>query len=568
MSKVDNLVSSSSSASAVVAAPVASSSLSSSFSSSSAAVVEGLGGDGGDGSGNLNGVVRSVSLSGENGNGTGTPSGISGAATPAATPTTVSGGQNGSSSAVTNEGQNIKAEPNATTATVVPPPPTGLLRAEEVVAERWMRSQYKKRTAEEAGITSQTAARVCARLAEDHAMVLKPDVETPFVDKVDVVKRLLPYHVFQHPMEDLIPLTQPAGKGKMKATEEDLLREEIAETKFALECWKRRAALEKRFRRARVNSGKREAFDDQAYWLAQAVLEGDRTETANLTAELRAARQELDKLEREKRAAQAAATVTAAPASAPSRPYYPPIQAASTSTATPYASQYRNYSPYTYTQGYNTQYAYAPYAVGGTGAPAAANSVYGAYTTRTAAPGSAAGSASAPVPASAPPTSHQAAAQTPTGTSANGSAAPTPVSMPVAASTVPGTATASTAYTIALPSASLTALSALGIVPIPAANAPAAGQPQPAAVLKGTTNNGTIVSLEINVSALQQNQRNGLAVILGALTSRGLSSAASAAAASSGNVGAGADDQRGGEGGTKGGTSTASSAGPVGVSSR
>ena len=36
---------------------------------------------------------------------------------------------------------------------------TTLLSVEEVIAERWRRSQFKKRTAEEAEITIQTAAR-------------------------------------------------------------------------------------------------------------------------------------------------------------------------------------------------------------------------------------------------------------------------------------------------------------------------------------------------------------------------------------------------------------------------
>lgn len=58
-------------------------------------------------------------------------------------------------------------------------------------------------------------------------------METPFADEVDVVTRLLPYHVFQQPKEDLDALLQSGSmhhsrKGKRKATEEDLLREEIA----------------------------------------------------------------------------------------------------------------------------------------------------------------------------------------------------------------------------------------------------------------------------------------------------------------------------------------------------
>lgn len=71
------------------------------------------------------------------------------------------------------------------------------------------------------------------KLAEDHHAALFPDVDEPFVDQVDVVKRLLPYHVFQLPHEDLdVPVQNrnlhQSHKGKRKATEEDLLREEIA----------------------------------------------------------------------------------------------------------------------------------------------------------------------------------------------------------------------------------------------------------------------------------------------------------------------------------------------------
>lgn len=71
--------------------------------------------------------------------------------------------------------------------------------------------------------------RIAASLAADHASVLTPDTETPFHDATDVVKRLLPYHVFQYPQEDLMKIPGYA-KGKRKATEEEMLREEIAGT--------------------------------------------------------------------------------------------------------------------------------------------------------------------------------------------------------------------------------------------------------------------------------------------------------------------------------------------------
>lgn len=57
-------------------------------------------------------------------------------------------------------------------------------------------------------------------------MVLYPDVDTPFEDQVDVVNRLLPYHIFQYPKHDLD--IARGTKGKAKATEIDYLKEEIA----------------------------------------------------------------------------------------------------------------------------------------------------------------------------------------------------------------------------------------------------------------------------------------------------------------------------------------------------
>lgn len=71
--------------------------------------------------------------------------------------------------------------------------------------------------------------RIAERIAADQTAALRPDTESPFRDAKDVVQRLLPYHIFQHPAEDLAQLVHGGSrKGKRKATEEDLLREEIA----------------------------------------------------------------------------------------------------------------------------------------------------------------------------------------------------------------------------------------------------------------------------------------------------------------------------------------------------
>ncbi|KAJ7901900.1 hypothetical protein B0H14DRAFT_2669036 [Mycena olivaceomarginata] len=279
----------------------------------------------------------------------------------------------------------------------------------------------KKRTPEEEEITKRTAARVAARLAQDRASVLTPDTETPFSDTLDVVNRLLPYHVFQQPKEDL------DRKGKRKA---DDLEAEIKETKFALECFRRKRNLEERFRRIRTRGGRRPAPDDQAVALAQAVLEADRSETQSLNNEIRAARADLDKIEREKRAANARLQ---APANAP---------------------QY--YRPY-------------PFAYG--------QQPYG----------------SAPV-FSVPPAA----------TTGNANYQQYPPN---------------TAIPVQLPVSSLPALQALGINPVaPTSLAP--GAPQPPAVLRGASADGTTLSLEINVSLLQSAQMSGLAIVLNSLMAR------------------------------------------------
>lgn len=66
---------------------------------------------------------------------------------------------------------------------------------------------------------------IALSLETDQILALYPDADTPFEDEVDVVNRLLPYHVFQNPGQDLNSLR--GLKGKTKMTEEDVLREEI-----------------------------------------------------------------------------------------------------------------------------------------------------------------------------------------------------------------------------------------------------------------------------------------------------------------------------------------------------
>lgn len=193
--------------------------------------------------------------------------------------------------------------------------------------------------------------------------------------------------------------------------------------------------------------------------LAQVVLEADRAETASLSTELRTSRTELERIQREQRAAQNAAPRVTHFTVAPTPP-------ASTSQA-----QAHYYRPYPY------PYAQQPY-----GNPAT-------------------GSTTLTFPA-APPQ-------------------PSPAYMYQPGSAIP----------VQLPVSSLPALHQLGIVPIHATSLPPEGQPQPAAILRGSSTDGTMLSLEINVSLLQSAQMSGLAIILNSLVARNTSQAATAAAA-------------------------------------
>lgn len=180
---------------------------------------------------------------------------------------------------------------------------------------------------------------------------------------------------------------------------------------------------------------------DQAYVLAQAVLEVDRAATQELSNDLRSARTEKDKVDREKKVASMQQNSRQSPF-----------------TTFPQTQYYRGYS-----------YAY----------PQATNG----------------------------PPNQPTATQV---SSYPGSGAPFSNYQPSSAS-VP----------VQIPVGSLPALQALGIVPVPASSLPPADQPQPLAILRGSTSNGTMLSLEINVSLLQSAQMNGLALVLNSLMNRG-----------------------------------------------
>ncbi|KAI9455321.1 hypothetical protein BJY52DRAFT_1280367 [Lactarius psammicola] len=325
-------------------------------------------------------------------------------------------------------------------------------------------------SADEEAAAARVSSRVAAHLTTDHISVLFPDVNTPFQDVEDVVDRLLPYHVFQHPGEDLLK----ANKGKRRATETEILQSELAETKFALECFKRRSTLEERFRRARTNPGKRTAYDDQAYYLGRQALDSERADHSALSTELRTAKAELERITRQQRS-------TAHPQRTS---YY-------LSAAPVYAHHYRAYH-YPYAQTY--------------GAPTSSNTTTPGYpysvplnsTVQYVPP---------PLTTSTTTAKTLSTATTP---ATSTTAAPAPTASPA------GTSNVSSAIPVQLPVSSLPTLHALGIVPVPTQSV-SADAPTPPAVLRGTSANGAMLNLEINVSLLQAAQMSGLALMLNSI---------------------------------------------------
>lgn len=72
-----------------------------------------------------------------------------------------------------------------------------------------------------------------AHRAQDQAAVSHPDVDSPFEDERDVVSRLLPYHIFQQPRDDLEQII--SGKGKERAANQGSNDELLG--MFANSCW-------------------------------------------------------------------------------------------------------------------------------------------------------------------------------------------------------------------------------------------------------------------------------------------------------------------------------------------
>ncbi|KAI0753940.1 hypothetical protein BC629DRAFT_1554373 [Irpex lacteus] len=120
------------------------------------------------------------------------------------------------------------------------------VKPELYAEEARRRGRAKGRTEEEVEAMAGVAYRFATSLASDHHHVLNPDTETPFSDAHDVVKRLLPYHGIV-----LLGLMGRGREGDGGGVGEEEIRDEVA-----LDCWRRKTDLEKRFRKARIAEGK------------------------------------------------------------------------------------------------------------------------------------------------------------------------------------------------------------------------------------------------------------------------------------------------------------------------
>lgn len=214
--------------------------------------------------------------------------------------------------------------------------------------------------------------------------------------------------------------------------------------------------------------------------LEHAALDTERNEMTALNAQLRAARAELEKYNREHRPQTAQTTA---------RPTLPV-----TSTTYSYTPQYRHYA-YPYAQ-YGSNY----------------TQVYPGFTTTT------------------PPTTQY---QYPAATTGPATGTNTPSQTTSTQTQTPPTSEAlSKPVSLSLPISSLPALHALGIMPVSSLSVPPPGQPQPQAILRGTTANGTMLSLEVNIGLLQATQVSGLALIINAIAAQAVSATSSQSGAS------------------------------------
>ncbi|WFD29401.1 hypothetical protein MSPP1_000410 [Malassezia sp. CBS 17886] len=214
--------------------------------------------------------------------------------------------------------------------------PTGPAASAATAAAAGRLPPHKDLVEDDAELAAQraaTKARMSARLAEDHTRCLAPDT-TAFRSAEDVVARLLPYHIWQVPEQDLltamdgtlrdrdtvcagdedahmsyaVPYGAPAQK-KMRPHKKDTPSSLLALPPFptidyTLSVYERRARLQRRYAalqtRANTSFARAPQESTSHEQLERLVYEDEMRVFQELSNELRRARAELEERERQR----------------------------------------------------------------------------------------------------------------------------------------------------------------------------------------------------------------------------------------------------------------------------
>ncbi|KAG8936804.1 hypothetical protein FRC02_011383 [Tulasnella sp. 418] len=390
-------------------------------------------------------------------------------------------------------------------------------------------SRKRQRTEDDNKTENDNRQRFQKALALDYELVQRPDIETPFEDAADAVRRLLPYHIFQHPQDELkyalekgTGQTRSSGKGKEKECSTEGADNETKETGIAL-FRKQKHALESRFREIRIREAKHSSPPEQMYWLTQATLDSDREANTELSNKLREARVEHERKEREKQSAtQASKSSSAATTPITSRSPYTfstphPYSSVAAYTSAAYQSYYQSYlaSMSNLTPG-EIQARAALYTQGrvpyGQGITAGATSYsYANYFTPTFPAVTATSSVPLPTPTAATPAPTTPVTPLPSTISNTKPATVPPSTTPNTSNVAPDTP-----FPVSIPATELNSLHRLGIYPVATSSLPP-NTPEPAAVFIGLSADGSMINMTINLAKLEPSQRGGLAKFLSGL---------------------------------------------------
>ncbi|CDZ96552.1 hypothetical protein [Phaffia rhodozyma] len=158
----------------------------------------------------------------------------------------------------------------------------------------------EERSFEERSVAESLRRRVTVALSHDQYMTLHPDV-SPFEDVCDVIQRLLPYHIWQIPDQDLsFPPPPPSSgtdqKGKARATDwqwDDVASSTPeADITEAVRFAKRKRELEKRFVSLKRREGQHASPSLQAIPLGRAAIADELRQIYHLKTGLRSATSE------------------------------------------------------------------------------------------------------------------------------------------------------------------------------------------------------------------------------------------------------------------------------------